>query len=639
MLVMMTPVRILAPRAQLPAVLDTLHQQGTVELTPAAQPESDLTPTEARSADPNRIAALRGEAADLAALIGLTDTLAAATAGDGRSRVTEPPIAAERLDRLAPGIAPLLARLERRRVEHESTRRHRDALATLLPIDPDLVALEDADLIELGLTTVLLVLDAPHVHVLDKLGDAMRELVGDQFHLVGAQVDEQTVGCVLVLPHAASARLDALLSEQHVRHVVLSPDYQGHSPRHALRLLEKRLATLPEELTEVSRALSARTEALVPGWRHRRLAVLDELDRLEAVMFAATTERTVAVTGWLPSHAVDPLRGALAQISADITMTRMDAATAGEPPTLLENSPRVRPYERLVGFFGLPGGGSLDPSTLLAFGLPVLFGIMVGDVIYGAALAGVGLLLRRRAGAERPLLGEAGGILLVGGATAMLFGLLFGEALGSLGHQLGMPALWFYRGGPEELGTLLLLAIGVGLTHVLLGLLLGIRQAHRLRQPRTVVERTGTFVLLSGLAAIAATAADLLPDQVRNPAVAAVAVAFVLAISTRGVLGLLTGPLELLGSLGNVLSYLRLAAVGLASVYLAGVANSLAVSVPLLLGVIVAALLHLLNLALAAFSPLIQALRLHYVEFFITFYDSGGRAFQPFRRRLQPATD
>jgi len=46
--------------------------------------------------------------------------------------------------------------------------------------------------------------------------------------------------------------------------------------------------------------------------------------------------------------------------------------------------------------------------------------------------------------------------------------------------------------------------------------------------------------------------------------------------------------------------------------------------------VIVASLIHALNLVLGTFSPTIQALRLHYVEFFATFYESGGRAFRPF---------
>jgi V/A-type H+-transporting ATPase subunit I len=644
MLVPMTPVRILARVGQLPAVLDTLQRQGTVQLMPAARPELDLRPHQTPESDADRQARLRTEAADLAALLNLAEAVKTATdatpATADSLRTASTAIPEDRLNRLAPGLAPLLARLEALQAEHESTRRYRDALAALLPIDPDLACLDGADLSQLDLATVLLVLDAPDVAVLDKLRDAVRAVIGEGFHLVGAQTGAQTVGCVLVLPRPAAAELHALLRNEQVRHVALAPDYERLSPHRALRSLRARLAVVRAELAEAWQQLRDSTDEHVAAWRRRLPAVLDEMDRLEAAALTGSTERTVAVTGWVPRSSVEALGAALREIAADITLTRLDAATLGEPPTLLANPPRVRPYERLVGFFGLPRGGTLDPSGLMAVGLPVLFGLMVGDLVYGAALAGVGLLVRRRGTAERPLLRELGAILLVGGAAAMLFGLLFGEALGSLGHQLGMPALWFYRGGPEHLGTLLLLAIGVGLTHVLLGLLLGIRQAHRVRNPRTLLERVGTFGLLSGMAAIAATAADLLPAQVRTPAVVLVAVAFALAIAGRGAMGLLTGPLEMLGSLGNVLSYLRLAAVGLASVYLAGVANSLAVSVPLLLGVIVAVLLHLLNLALAAFSPLIQGLRLHYVEFFHTFYDDGGTAYRPFRRRLpEPAVD
>ena len=94
------------------------------------------------------------------------------------------------------------------------------------------------------------------------------------------------------------------------------------------------------------------------------------------------------------------------------------------------------------------------------------------------------------------------------------------------------------------------------------------------------------------------------------------------------------GPLEFVGTLGNVLSYLRLAAVGLASAYLAMVANELAVLGPLWLGMFVGLFFHTLNLALASFSPMIQALRLHYVEFFSKFYEGGGQPFRPFGERV-----
>ena len=66
------------------------------------------------------------------------------------------------------------------------------------------------------------------------------------------------------------------------------------------------------------------------------------------------------------------------------------------------------------------------------------------------------------------------------------------------------------------------------------------------------------------------------------------------------------------------------------------VANQLAVLAPLWIGVFIAAFFHILNLGLAALSPMIQALRLHYVEFFSKFYEGGGQPFRPFGARVAP---
>jgi V/A-type H+-transporting ATPase subunit I len=74
-------------------------------------------------------------------------------------------------------------------------------------------------------------------------------------------------------------------------------------------------------------------------------------------------------------------------------------------------------------------------------------------------------------------------------------------------------------------------------------------------------------------------------------------------------------------------------AVGLASVLLAQVANSLAGTAgSVWLGGIVAVLLHAFNLLLGVFAPTIHALRLHYVEFFSKFVESGGRTYRPLKK-------
>jgi V/A-type H+-transporting ATPase subunit I len=167
---------------------------------------------------------------------------------------------------------------------------------------------------------------------------------------------------------------------------------------------------------------------------------------------------------------------------------------------------------------------------------------------------------------------------------------------------------------------------------------LGLWQSASRRRHVELINRSGSLLALCSVLALAGIAADRIPGAMAGTLLAGggMAVGLVLLMVGRGALGLVMGPLELVGTFGNVLSYLRLAAVGLASTYLAMVANELTVVGPIWLGVFVGVFFHTLNLALASFSPMIQALRLHYVEFFSKFYEGGGQPFRPFGARVAP---
>jgi V/A-type H+-transporting ATPase subunit I len=222
-------------------------------------------------------------------------------------------------------------------------------------------------------------------------------------------------------------------------------------------------------------------------------------------------------------------------------------------------------------------------------------------------------------------------VLALGSGWAVIWGLVFGELFGELGaHYFGLTPLWIARSDRRAVSALLMFSLGVGGVHITLGLLLGIWSALRSRHKSELLERAGQLVALAGLFCVAGVAARALPAGLMTPSLALVALGMVLVGVTKGWLGLLLGPLDVISSAGNVLSYLRIAALGLASVYLSQVATELARAAPLVLGVVVATLLHALNVALSAFSPTIQALRLHYVEFFGKFYDVGGTPYQPF---------
>jgi V/A-type H+-transporting ATPase subunit I len=216
-----------------------------------------------------------------------------------------------------------------------------------------------------------------------------------------------------------------------------------------------------------------------------------------------------------------------------------------------------------------------------------------------------------------------------------VFGLLYGELFGTLGEHFGMQPLWFDRASAEHVSALLIMSLAVGAAHITLGLILGVREAIKDKSRSHLLERGGMLLGLISLFFIVGILTNFLPKGFMTPAISGLIIGIVLLGASLGWLGILMAPIEFIGLIGNVLSYLRIAAIGLASVYLAKVANDMAgMAGSIIVGLILAVLIHTLNLALGAFSPTIHSLRLHYVEFFRKFYEGGGRPYQPFKSNL-----
>ena len=363
------------------------------------------------------------------------------------------------------------------------------------------------------------------------------------------------------------------------------------------------------------------------------VAIAGELEVLDAVDRVGATQRAFVAVCWVPRRQLRRLADELDSRLGAAVLVEDLATSPRDPqaPLLMRNSALARPFEPLVRFLDLPRAGSFDPTFLTALFLPLMFGAMVGDVGYGAVLLALGLIAHRSLTARRSALAGLTWVVIACATWSVVFGLLFGELFGDLGTRVfGDWALWQDRLAADALVPLLLFAVGIGAAHVVLGLGLGAWQAIRFRERGELLDKLGSLLVLGGVFGLAGWAADQLSPDALTPSVAATVVGLVLVMAPSGALGLITGPLALLGRLGNILSYLRLAAVGLASAHLASVANELATIGPIWMGVLVAAFFHALNLALASFSPMIQALRLHYVEFFGTFLTGGGRAFAPF---------
>jgi V/A-type H+-transporting ATPase subunit I len=216
-------------------------------------------------------------------------------------------------------------------------------------------------------------------------------------------------------------------------------------------------------------------------------------------------------------------------------------------------------------------------------------------------------------------------IALACAVSAVGFGFLFGELFGELGEPLGLHPLLFDR--RKAALPFLGLALALGAGHIVLGVSLGLSSSLRSGKGREALARAVTLSLILTVFAAALARAGYLPAGVGWPAL----LALPLLLAATVLLGGALAPLELVSTFANILSYARLMALGTASVMLADVSNRMVeVFSPAAVGVTVAVALHAVNFAMGLFSPTIQALRLHYVEFFGKFFEGGGKPYEPF---------
>lgn len=479
--------------------------------------------------------------------------------------------------------------------------------------------------------------NASAYHVLVKPGDAgtvpalrasLAAVIGEEFHLYSQPLPSGETAVLLVVSAKAADRVERLLADARVQEIPVPQAFGGGSLAAAIPRMLARLGDIPGDLDKIRQERATLARDAGPELRRARLAIHDRLQALDVVQLSSVTPRAFVIEGWVPSRARGDLETGLHQRCGDdiaVTEVAREEWESEQAPVVLSNPRLLRPFETVIGLLPLPRYGSIDPTPFVAVFFPAFFGIMVGDVGYGAILAIIGLIIHKR---SRPdtLLRNVAEIIGPCALFAILAGFLFGEFFGDLGTRwFGLRPLLFRR--EEAIVPFLLLSLALGVVHILLGLILGAVSARR--NPRQAAGRgvSALMVVLVILALLAAV--DVLPRGFFTPAVIALLIAFPVLIALEGLVAMI----ELLTTLGNVLSYARIMALGVASVMLAVVANRMVGALgSVAVGVMFALLFHVVNFAIAMFSPTIHALRLHYVEFFGKFYSPGGVRYQPLGR-------
>lgn len=404
-----------------------------------------------------------------------------------------------------------------------------------------------------------------------------------------------------------------------------------HVGGRSLRRLEERLAEVEVEIDDVDAERASLTR-----WTDLFAAHLDRLLDGSALDHArgavARRAELISLSGWVPAERARDL-GEWAGERGIALVSRAPRADE-DPPTLLRNAELAAPGAMLVRFFTTPAYRAWDPSAVVMGSFILFFAMILGDAVYGALLCG-GVLLFWRAMGRDPVwrrLRLLSALLAVG---TVLWGVLTGNYAGLPPPFPVLEALRIVPPGDKQ--ALLVVALGVGLVHLVLANLLA---AWHLRGSRTGLAKLGW-------AALFVAAAVWRFDRSAAWGLAGAGLLLVLFFTSerrhlgaRLGEGLMALP-RLVSVMGDTLSYLRLFALGLATASLATAFNALAAgvaSVPgtgVVLGLLVLVAGHGINLLLGVAGGVIHGLRLNYIEFFGWSLWGDGHPFLSFQRREQ----
>lgn len=617
MILAMSKIRILGPQEKLSEVLAVLQDLGVLHLAPPPAREH-VTRLELDARQKRQVRQLRGTLEDVESVLAAFGRRPAApvvhpAAGDFARWMKR----ARRVRRAVDRLRRCLTELEEERALIEKYRQYLALFQALLQSQarwPNAVAYH-------------LVLRTREAASLGRLRASLETAIGAAFDLRARALPTGELALLLIVTADSAPRVERVLSEARVQEIPVPASYGGGSLAEALPRMIERLEVLPREHDAARSDLANLAHTHAAELERARAAIRDRLDHLEATALVSVTDRAWLIEGWLPAESRGRLEERLRSEGGDtVVMQELSAEdwAAGEAPVVLSNPRLFRPFEAVIRLMPLPRYGSIDPTPLVGVFLPMFFGLILGDVGYGSILAILGLVLHARSepGTAPRDVAEISGPCA---AFSILFGFGYGELFGDLGRRrLGMPALLFDR--EEAVIPFLLLAVSIGVVHVLLGLGLGVVNTWR-HHPRQAAGRglAAAMIVLIIVALLAAF--QVLPAAFFTPTVIALLVAFPLLVIVEGVIA----AVEFLSMLGNILSYARIMALGTASVMLAVVANRMTGAIgSAVVGVVFALLFHLVNFALGLFSPTIHALRLHYVEFFGKFYSPGGARYRPF---------
>ena len=421
--------------------------------------------------------------------------------------------------------------------------------------------------------------------------------------------------------------------------VVVSEDEPVGMPVERVLVGAKSLSDLELRLEEVELKLDEiqfEREGLTRGLTiyERNMNRLEDMAaRAKAAQLTNDSEPLFALQAWAPRERHEDL--CEFADSNGLAIVIAEPSADDDPPTLLHNPSKWQVGESLVKFYMTPNYRLWDPSMVVLFSFALFFSMIISDAGYGAVMVAMLLISRKK------LRGTAAGVLcsLLAFGT-VVWGVLVGSYFG-LSPSEGSFLAPLQILDLNDMDTMMLLSILIGAGHVILA---NAVTAWRQRSSPASLAPLGWIIAISGSLLLWLGGESL--GAIGWGGLGA-GLGFVFLFSGAGEkCGLLKrvgmgfmGLTRVTSAFGDILSYLRLFALGLASASLAVAFNDLAHTAReglggfgILIALVVLVVGHTLNFVLAIVSGFVHGLRLNLIEFFNWSVTEEGRPFEAFRK-------
>jgi V/A-type H+-transporting ATPase subunit I len=483
------------------------------------------------------------------------------------------------------------------------------------------------------------------------------------FKLVTLRRDEYLATVVLFGTKRDTEILTRAARSAYLNPLNLPEAYRG-TPAEAIEALQVGIKRAQEHVDELQAKIDRLHEARIDHLRLLLWRVRASHTLAQTIAHYGRLRYTYVVEGWTPTVKIPILQERIKRISDEVLIevappqSRHEAGT----PVALEQVSPLKAFQSLVTTYSHPRYGEIDPTPLMAFTFPLIFGIMFGDLGHGFLLLLTGILLLSRVIKKLRGVANFGTVVMACGVTSMLFGFLYGSMWGK--EDWGF--LNSVLSPLDEIMYILLATIGIGVLLLSLGMIVNIVNAALLGQwGHLLFGHNGVANMVfywSLLGLVWNPLPDMLgleeiyplPEALVN-VLPIVAVVSALSVAFSEILeNLIEGhrplikddlgsyliqlPIELFEMLislfSNTLSYVRMGAFAVAHSTLGIVIFIIAemAGPPGSLGYLAAAVIG--NLFVVGFEGMIvsiQTLRLEYYEFFSKFFSGGGASYHPLK--------